>query len=270
MGLSEYKKYGSAADKLSMAIRNNKVSHAYIIEGDNNVNKLGFAKEFAKALMCLENPGEGCGHCVNCRKIENDNFEDLYDVKADGLSVKNGQVEELRSNLKTKPTGGDRNIAIIEDGDTMTKSAQASFLKTLEEPNPGTVIMILSENMQMNLLPTINSRCIAYRLINFDESDDAEMVGEARNILTMIKDGALFFDIRKELDSILSDRKNAYAFLDGIETVLGEYLRSGNSRFTDDELTSDVSFVEDARQAIQRNANYKYTIKNMILKLEEQ
>lgn len=268
MALSDYSRYGSAAEKLATAIRNDKVSHAYIIEGDSNIDKLAFAKEFAKALVCSEEPGEGCDRCPNCRKIDNDNYEDMYDVKIDGKSVKNRQIDELRANLKNKPTGGDRNIAIIEDGDTMTPQGQARLLKTLEEPNPGTVIMILSENVQ-NLLPTINSRCIVIRLVDFEGNDDSDMIEFAAEILDAVKTRGYFFDIKKKLDGKVKERSDAFAFLDGMENVLGRYLRSGDGGFSDDQLTKGVRCVEEARRAMQRKAIQKYVIRDLILKLEE-
>ena len=67
MGLSAYKKYGAAAARLGNALRSGTVSHAYIFEGDNNIDKAGFARAFAQALVCRQMPGEGCGICVECR-----------------------------------------------------------------------------------------------------------------------------------------------------------------------------------------------------------
>ena len=152
MTLSAYGKYGSAASKLGDAVRSGIVSHAYIIEGDNNIDKMGFARAFCQALTCREMPGEGCGRCVNCRKIADGNHEDLYVVEPDDQtaaktgtnSIKDAAVEELQVRLKEKPTAGEHNMAVISDGDTMTTRAQTRFLKTLEEPPDGTVIMILS------------------------------------------------------------------------------------------------------------------------------
>ena len=125
MTLSAYGKYGSAASKLGDAIRSGIVSHAYIIEGDSNIDKIGFARAFCQALTCSEMPGEGCGKCVNCRKIADGNHEDLYVVEPDDTtaskngtdSIKDAAVEELQVRLKEKPAAGDHNMAIISGGD---------------------------------------------------------------------------------------------------------------------------------------------------------
>ena len=274
MALSEYSKYGNAAAELASAVKENRVAHAYLMEGDNNVNKMGFAKEFAKALLCSERPGEGCDHCATCRKIDDDNYEDMYIVepvwneKKTKRSIKDLSMEELQSNLKTRPTGGDRNIAIIEGGDAMTVRAQNRFLKTLEEPNPGTVIMILSENRE-NLLPTINSRCITYRLTDFQDSDKNEMIAFAGEIAEMIGNREFFYDIVKKLDSKVGDSREAEAFLDGLETVLGHMLINGSETFNRERISNGVSYIEDSRRELRGNVIYKYSIRNLILKLEE-
>ncbi|TDP50376.1 hypothetical protein [Aminicella lysinilytica] len=274
MALSEYSKYGNAAAELASAVKENRVAHAYLIEGDNNVNKMGFAKEFAKALLCREKPGEGCDHCATCRKIDDDNYEDIYMIepvwndKKTKCSIKTAAVKELLSDLKARPTGGDRNIAIINGGENMVIEAQNKFLKTLEEPNPGTVIMILSENRD-NLLPTINSRCITYRLIDFEGSDKNEMVAFAGEIAEMIGNRDFFYDIVKKLDSKIGDSREAEAFLDGLENVFGDMLINGSDTFGRERISNGVSYIEDSRRELRGNVIYKYSIRNLILKLEE-
>ncbi len=274
MSLSDYSRYGGAAEKLSAAVHSGRTSHAYIFEGDNNIDKMGFAKAFAKALLCEEKPGEGCDRCATCRKIDNDNYEDIYLVvpvwneSKTKQAVRDENVLEMQSNLKTRPTGGDRNIAIIEGGDTMSPTAQNRLLKTLEEPNPGTVIMILSENPEY-LLPTINSRCINCRLIDFEAGPDNKMVSLAREIIEMVLEREFFFDIKKKLDGKLKNRRDGLAFLDGMETVLGEYIRDNSELFTKEKLIRAIDSVEKARSNILKNISYKYSIRDLILKLEE-
>lgn len=275
MGLSEYRKFGSSAEKVKAMISSGRVPHSFIIEGDNNIDKEGFAKAFAKALMCVQMPGEGCGRCITCRKIENDNYEDMFFVrpedrtskKSGTLSVKDDQISGLQSRLMGKPTGGDRNIAVISHGDTMTQRAQSRLLKTLEEPTPGTVIMILVENGEM-LLPTIDSRCVKLRLNDIDGRSETPMTKLAAEIVEMIAGGALFFDIRERLDKSIKGRADAYAFLDGMESALSMCMRSGGA-FSRDDAARAVGVVENARTAVRMNVVPKYAVRDMVLKLRE-
>lgn len=123
MSLRDYNEYKRLIERISKAIINANVSHAYIIEGDSCIDKEAFAKDFIKAILCLEEPGFGCDRCVNCRKIDHDNYEDMYILRADELSLKDAAVSGLQENLKNKPSAGNRNIAIIEGADSMTPRA---------------------------------------------------------------------------------------------------------------------------------------------------
>ncbi len=274
MGLRDYRKYGAAAEQISRAIRSGHVSHAYIIEGNGNIDKKGFARAFAMALLCREQPGEGCGHCLTCRKILDGNYEDIFYLEPEGdpnkgtLSIKNRELAELQARLLMKPAEGDRNIAIIDGADYMTDRAQNRFLKTLEEPTPGTVIVLLSENT-LTLMPTINSRCIHYRLTDLDSGPDGEMARSAADVLTRIREGALFGEITALLDQAIKDRRTANAWLDGLESTAGDWMRHGSGSFSRSWLIYCVECAEKARSGIRRNVSYKYAIRQLVLKLEE-
>ena len=277
MSLSAYGKYGNAAAKLGGAIRSGIVSHAYIIEGDNNVDKMGFARAFCQALTCKAAPGEGCGRCVNCRKIADGNHEDLYVVEPDDTttsksgttSIKDAAVEDLQVRLKEKPTAGDHNMAIVSGGDTMTARAQTRFLKTLEEPPEGTVIMILSENSE-ELLPTINSRCVNIRLYDVTDADRSEGTEEAGKVLRMIADKAYFADIKAELDGAVKSRQDAYELLDGMESMVGSTVRGRSElKMTAEQARASTVLIEEARRDIKLGAGYNYRIRSLVLRIGE-
>ena len=277
MGLSKYRKYGSAAGKLSDAIKSGIVSHAYILEGDNNIDKIGFAKAFSQALICRQMPGEGCGRCIECRKIQDDNYEDLYMVEPEDTTkrktgtntIKDAQIEELQVRLKERPAAGDHNIAIISGGDTMTARAQTRFLKTLEEPPAGTVIMILSENSE-ELLPTINSRCVNIRLYDLEGKEENGEKASAKKIISMILDKAYFADVKSELDESIKTRQDAYAFLDACESLIGSTVR-GNEVFdiTPDGAKASTELIEETRRSIKLGAGYNYMIRKLVLDLRD-
>lgn len=267
MSLREYENFGNLINRLHRTIINGNISHAYIIEGDSCVDKVGFVKNFVKAVLCETNPGYGCDHCVVCRKIGHDNYEDLYHVKGDDSSLKDAVIAELQEKLKTKPTAGMRNIAMIEDADTMTVRAQNRLLKTLEEPNSGTILFLLSENTE-NLLPTITSRCITYRLSNFLSNGRDVDLGLAREIMDMLIEDAYFCDLKDKLTKGVKDKKDAFLLLDGLERLFREYLVGESDRYYRKErIIEQVKYVEEARRDLLANVNYKYAIRNLILKI---
>lgn len=266
MALDDYPGYRRITARLSEAVKAGHVGHAYLIEGDSGTPKKDFALDFAKAILCAEEPGRGCGRCRVCRSIGDGNYEDLYLVSAeDGTSVKDRAIEELQTKLMNVPSGvGGRNIAIIEDADTMTVRAQNRFLKTLEEPEPGTVIMLLSENSS-SLLPTIRSRCIKLMLGSVDArkvpGQSKSLRAAAESTLEMAERGEYFYQIKAKADKI-KDRKTALAYTDEAERVLREKLLSGNDT---SYAARGIELVEAARREILSGVAPKNAIKKFLL-----
>lgn len=270
MPLSDYEEYGALAARLGEAVRSGHVAHAYIIEGDRLSPKRDFAISFAEAIMCRQKPGVGCGSCAVCRRLKHGNYEDLYLVEAEGRSVKDRAIEELQGNLMRLPSAeGGRNIAVIDGADTMTPRAQNRFLKTLEEPQPGTVIMLLSENSE-NLLQTIRSRCQTIRLDAFDagngSGETADWTSKAGDIIGMAVRRTCFYEIRNALEEAVHSRDEALLFLDASERVMRGYMvRSAAEDLEAAALA--VRRIEEARRDIAFNVSYKYALRNMLLKI---
>lgn len=273
MNLLSYKGYGKVCEQLNQSILSNRVSHGYILEGDFTTDKLGLAKAFAKAIVCEHEIGVGCGRCSTCVQIEAESFPDLHIVRADGdagkgnLSIKDEEIISLQNKMKLKPTACGRTIVIIQGADGMTPRAQNRFLKSLEEPFVGTVVILLSENAE-NLLPTINSRCVKFHLMS-DYSLESVDYDFPREIIDMVFAKRYFFDIKNKLDEKIKDKEGALRFLDGIENAFGILLRNGSDKVSDDFIIQCIYGVEKARGDIKRNVGYKYVIRNLILSLEE-
>lgn len=157
-------------EHLQNALKLNKVSHAYIINGERSSGKEFIARIFAAALQC-ENPDmsgdmwEPCGECHSCKQMATGNQPDVITI----LHEKPGTigVEDIRGqingNVAIKPYSSPRKIYIMNEGEKMTVQAQNALLKTLEEPPEYTVIIILTTNVEA-LLPTILSRCVVLNM----------------------------------------------------------------------------------------------------------
>ncbi len=266
MSLADWKEDQKLINRISAAIRSGNVSHAYIIEGDTQTDKERFARDFLKALCCRERPGSGCDVCASCRKIDHDNSEDLYIVRADGISVKDKDIALLQENLKTKPTG-ERNMALIANADTMTVRAQNRLLKTLEEPPGNTVILLLSENKE-NLRETSRSRCISYRLGGF-RTDDSGFEG-ANEMVNALLENEKFFYLKKLLSGYVKNREDAFKLLDGMEKIYRNFVIGDDERgrlVRSEDVFSYIELIEEARRDIIANVNYNYAIKDMIIKI---
>ena len=150
-------------DRLKDAVMTQNPFHAYIFEGLNGVGKRLAANTFAQALLCSQPvDGEPCGVCNNCKKMENENHSDYHYITSDGKSVKDQQIEEMQRLARKKPFDGERSIFVIDQAATITERAQNRLLKTLEEPDGKSVVILLVENMDA-IVPTIVSRCAVFR-----------------------------------------------------------------------------------------------------------
>ncbi|MBO4234907.1 MAG: hypothetical protein J5928_00480 [Firmicutes bacterium] len=269
MSLKDYIEYSAVSERLGEAIRSDRLSHAYIIEGDSLSQKEDFAIDMTKAVLCKEEPGIGCDKCLTCRKIEHGNYQDLYIVESDNRSVKDKDVLQLQQDLMNVPTGeGERNIAVVLDADTMTVRAQNRFLKTLEEPQVGTLIMLLAENSE-KLLPTIRSRCQTIRLFGEGAEASDDYAGVAASIIGMVKRKAYYIEIKERLETEAGDRRSAEELLDSMEHLARNAMLGGSNVMTKEEAIGIIPLVEETRKDIKINVNQKYAMGDLILKLEE-
>lgn len=151
MNLSGHKKQ----KKLLMEmVKTGNVPHNLLFSGPEGVGKKKAAKEFIKALNC---DSGGCGQCKTCREIETGRHGDLMIID-NNEEIKIDQIRDLQKRLSlTGLTKGSYKAAIIDDAHLLNRQAQASLLKTLEEPK-GNALIILVTNHPKTLLDTILSR----------------------------------------------------------------------------------------------------------------
>ncbi|MDE7277323.1 MAG: DNA polymerase III subunit, partial [Lachnospiraceae bacterium] len=152
-------------EHLQNAIAMNKVSHAYIINGERSSGKEFVAKVFAAALQCERGGTEPCGECHSCIQAKSGNQPDIIFVSHD--KPNSIGVEDIRAQINNdigiKPYSSPRKVYIMNEGEKMTVQAQNALLKTLEEPPEYAVILILTANVD-SLLPTILSRCVVLNM----------------------------------------------------------------------------------------------------------
>ena len=149
------------------AVREDKVSHAYILNGERGAGK----KMLAATLLCEKGGPDPCNECHSCRQAESGNHPDIIKVtheKPNSISVDDIR-EQVNNTIMIKPYQGPYKVYIIPQADMMTPQAQNALLKTIEEPPEYAVIMLLTENAD-TLLPTINSRCVMLKLRNIKDT----------------------------------------------------------------------------------------------------
>lgn len=158
-----------------LSIEMGRVSHAYILNGEEESGKQSLAVAFAKTLQCEAGGTEPCNQCQSCRQTDNFNQPDIKYItheKANLISVDEIR-EQLVQDIDEKPYSSRYKIYIIPDGEMMNPAAQNALLKTIEEPPAYGVILILTSNVE-KLLPTIVSRCITLNIKPVKEKDILE------------------------------------------------------------------------------------------------
>lgn len=149
------------------AVKQDKLSHAYILNGERGSGKKMLADLFSMTLQCQEQGDEPCGKCHSCKQAMSMNHPDIIRVqheKPNTISVDDVR-KQINNDIMIKPYSGPYKIYIIPDADLLSVQAQNALLKTIEEPPEYAVIFLLTENAQ-SLLPTIMSRCVMLKLRN--------------------------------------------------------------------------------------------------------
>ncbi|VTS03478.1 DNA polymerase III subunit delta' [Tuwongella immobilis] len=139
-----------------------RLAHAYLFVGPQGIGKVRFAQEFAKALLC-EKRGKSlvaCDDCPSCHLVTGGTHPDCQIVRkpSESLEFPIEVMRELMQSLSLKPARGSRKIAIIDDADDLNEESSNCFLKTLEEPAPGSILILIGTSAELQL-PTIRSRC---------------------------------------------------------------------------------------------------------------
>ena len=272
----------------------NKIANAYMFIGQESIGKFLFAKEFAKAILCL-NENKPCNKCKSCLEFDNSNNPDLTIIKPDGNNVKIEQIRELNRKVVEKPIVSTKKVYIINDGQNITKEAQNALLKTLEEP-PEYVTIILITTSESAFLPTIKSRCTK---INFNKLTEEEMLkilkekynyqnvgnivyktsnGSISKSIQIIEKQSEFEDINKMFSNlehanvidlinskevVFKDKEDINSILDYIITIFFEKIKD-NRKYIE-----CIEIAENAKERLRKNSNYDMTIDTFMLNVWE-
>ena len=276
-------------------IKTNNVAHSYMFIGKDSIGKMLFAKEFAKAILCI-NSEKPCDKCKSCLEFESNNNPDFNMIEPDGNNVKIDQIRDLVKNVYEKPIVSNKKVYIINDSNLMTKEAQNSLLKTLEEPPEYVTIILISENENM-FLPTIRSRCAK---IVFNKLKDQEIktilkqkynITEVSSLVLKIADGS----IKKALN--VGQKEQDYEIInniyDNIENLsIIDIINSKEEIFKDKEDVEEVleyinliffekaiknlqyancmRLVEQTKERLKNNNNFDMTIDNFNMTVWEE
>lgn len=136
-----------------------RLPHALLIQDSPGAGGGRLALWAAQTALCLE-PDAPCGRCRNCERVAARAHPDLWvlEPEEDSLQIKIDQVRELTETLALTGHGSGASVAIVNPADMLTPSAANALLKTLEEPRPGALIVLVT-SVSARLPATVLSRC---------------------------------------------------------------------------------------------------------------
>ena len=171
-----------------------RLPHALLLRGSPGLGKHRFARRLVATLLCTERGAANrpCGRCQGCRLFAAGTHPGftLIAPEEEGKAIKIDAIREYTSRESLTDQRGGYKIAVIEPADAMNAAAANSLLKTLEEPAPGTLIVLVTSHTR-RLPATIKSRC---QHLDFRPPERAQALAWLTPQLQGV-DGALLLDL---------------------------------------------------------------------------
>ena len=212
------------------SLKNQTLSHAYLLVGNPGTPLLETAKFLAKSILCDDPSPLACSNCITCLRIESDNYPDVITLDGSKSTIKKEDVLNIESRFeKTAFETKGIMIYIVHLVENMTLEAVNSILKFLEEPE-GEVYAFLTTNNVNNVLPTIISRCQTLNLKSIDRKEiikdaiDLSIEPEEAELLSYFyNDAELIYDLLNN-----EEEKDNYFLGKKLVTELLETLDNGS------------------------------------------
>lgn len=240
-------------------------AHAYIIEGRSGEERDAYIKNFTKDIICpnTDLSGNACGNCPACIRVSSGTHEDLFFMNQSGKETyKTSDAAAMIERLGMRPYG-EHNVGIIDNAERLSEIVQNKLLKTLEEPYPGTVIILATDNKE-SLLPTVKSRCVELRMheqtIDTVNSDSIDL------LMKEWFGNTYFFKIREVIRKNFKSNEEAFKFLDVLERDLHETLIGGEGLNKNaGNIIQMIDQIEETRINIKRGMNPEYALNSLFL-----
>lgn len=279
--LEKYKdEFPNFYKQISLAIKEEKVSHAYLIEVGSYDNYMDVIESMVVDILNQSNTAD-----VDSKKmIDNNIYSDFVVISPqDSRWIKKEQILNLQSMYKTKSTYNNKRIYIIDKADDLNQSSANTLLKFLEEPTEDIIGILIAKN-KYNIIPTVFSRC---QLVVFDKKEVVErknVQNKAVEFLKLINDkGEKVFPYLKKFDynieskddfvvlveEIMKFYQDTYRYVLGKKllycSVFDEEIKNFSNGKSIDKIADTLIKIEDFYKNFQFNVNIRLLWDKLIM-----
>lgn len=281
-------------DLLGRSLQEGNVAQAYLFSGPEHVGKKTLAEVFALSLISgidnLDFSLKNSGTCaMDLVLVEPEREEKKGIIKTRDISVE--KVREAQELLAQYPYGGKKKVLIIEDAHRLTTGAQNALLKTMEEPNSSSVLILVT-HQPGRILPTLHSRMrsVKFSLAGDDEiivsetanlamgrPGMAKLLGEDTELCEKMQEGEVFFrkignmNISDKLayaEKIAKDTAGAVAVLQLWLWIAEKEINNSADRSYVAIFNKKVGAISSCIEILEKtNANSRLAIENLLLGL---
>jgi DNA polymerase-3 subunit delta' len=277
--------HDDVAEHFRATLRRGRLASTYLFVGPSGIGKKRFALALAKALLCQQSDGaalEPCGHCESCRLFDAGSHPDLdvvglpKDKSTLPLDLFLGDKEHrnqdgLCHRIALRPFLGGRKVAIIDDADRFSQESANCLLKTLEEPPPRSLVILIGTSPSKQL-PTIRSRSQIVRFQPLTPETVAEILQATGTVTdreyavrlasygegsveraSAIADPALWQFRAQLLNDLASAETNPVRLAKAIQAFVDEAGKDAAPRR--DRLRTLVSFAEEFYRGVMRSGS---------------
>jgi len=226
--------HDDAIDRFRRSVERNRLASTYLFVGPAGVGKHTFALKLAQALLCSAHPPEAveaCGTCPSCQQVAAKSHPDLILISkpADKAFIpvetfigdrEHRRQRGLCHDIGLKPFMGGRKIAIIDDADFLNQESANCLLKTLEEPPPNSLLMLIGTSEQRQL-STIVSRSQVVRFSPLENQQVADLLNRMSDLesdlpindLAAASNGSITLAVQLSEADVYEFRKQLYSYL---------------------------------------------------------
>ncbi len=212
-----------AVELLRHSLESGRLAHAYLFVGPPHVGKTTLAINLAQALNC-EHGEQPCGNCRSCLRIAAGKHADVQIIRrlpdtssgeaGPRKEIAIGQIRELQQAAALQPYEGKHRVFIVDGAEHLNEESANCLLKTLEEPPPKVLIIMLTVN-DVRLLPTISSRCqrvellpVPAQIIQQELIEHRQIEPDKAGVLSRLCRGGIGWAISASLDDRLRQERS--------------------------------------------------------------